>query len=360
MVIVWLVVGLVILVWGAELLVKGASRLAAAFGIAPLIIGLTVVAFGTSAPEMAVSVMSGMKGEADLAVGNVVGSNIANILLILGIAALITPLAVSRQLIRLDVPLMVVASLVVVLMALDGGISRSEGALLFAGIIAYTAFLIVKARRDKQVASEADDEFAREFGEPTKPGWQGYAINGGLIVLGLAMLVGGSQLLVSSAVAIAQYFGVSELVIGLTVVAVGTSLPEVATSVIASLRGERDIAVGNVVGSNLFNLLSVLGLSSLVTSGGLAVPASAISLDLPLMLGVAVVCLPIFFSGFRITRVEGALFLLAYVAYTSWLCLNAMGHAVAAPLGHGLLWYGVPLALVTIVASLYCDRHLHR
>nr|MBP7547921.1 sodium:calcium antiporter [Corallincola sp.] len=184
MVIVWLVVGLVILVWGAELLVKGASRLAAAFGIAPLIIGLTVVAFGTSAPEMAVSVMSGMKGQADLAVGNVVGSNIFNVLFILGLAALITPLAVSRQLIRLDVPLMIAASLVVVVMALDGGISRVEGALLFAGIVGYTVFLIIKARRDKQAASAVDDEFAREFGEPAKPGWQGYAINGGLIAIG--------------------------------------------------------------------------------------------------------------------------------------------------------------------------------
>lgn len=359
MVIVWLVVGLVILVWGAELLVKGASRLAAAFGIAPLIIGLTVVAFGTSAPEMAVSVMSGMKGQADLAVGNVVGSNIFNVLFILGLAALITPLAVSRQLIRLDVPLMIAASLVVVVMALDGGISRLEGALLFAGIVGYTAFLIIKARRDKQAASAADDEFAREFGEPAEAGWRGYAINGGLIAIGLVMLVAGSKALVSSAITIAQYFGVSELVIGLTIVAAGTSLPEVATSVIASIRGERDIAVGNVVGSNIFNLLSVLGLSSLVTSGGLPVPASAISLDLPLMLGVAVVCLPIFFSGWRITRIEGALFLLAYVAYTSWLCLHAMGHSLAAPLGHGLLWYGLPLALVVIAVSLYRDRHLH-
>lgn len=307
MVVFWLILGLVVLVWGAELLVKGASRLAAAFGIAPLIIGLTVVAFGTSAPELAVSVMSGMKGEADLAVGNVVGSNIFNVLLILGLAALITPLAVSRQLIRLDVPLMIVASLVVLWMAQDGGISRLEGALLFAGIVAYTAFLIIKARRDKVANQASDDEFAREFGEQAAPGWRGYLANGGLIVVGLAMLVGGSQLLVSSAITIAQYFGVSELVIGLTIVAAGTSLPEVATSVIASLRGERDIAVGNVVGSNLFNLLSVLGLSSLVTPGGLAVPASAISLDLPLMVAVAIICLPIFFSGWRITRLEGLL-----------------------------------------------------
>ncbi len=360
MVVFWLILGLVVLVWGAELLVKGASRLAAAFGIAPLIIGLTVVAFGTSAPEMAVSVMSGMKGEADLAVGNVVGSNIANVLLILGIAAIITPLTVSRQLIRLDVPLMIGASLLVLLMALDGGISRLEGALLFAGILCYTSFLIIQARRDKAAAQASDDEFAREFGEQPAPGWQGYALNGGLIALGLALLVGGSQLLVSSAVTIAQYFGVSELVIGLTVVAIGTSLPEVATSVIASLRGERDIAVGNVVGSNIFNLLSVLGLSSLVTAGGLAVPASAISLDLPLMVAVAIICLPIFFSGWRITRLEGLLFLLAYVAYTLWLCLDAMNYAWAADLGHSLLWYGVPVAVSLVVASGWCDRHLHR
>lgn len=356
----WLAGGLVVLVWGAELLVKGASRLAAAFGIAPLIIGLTVVAFGTSAPELAVSVMAGMAGKAELAVGNVVGSNIANILLVLGMAAVVAPLAVARQLIRLDLPLMVAASATVVVMALDGAISRGEGALLFAGVVAYTLFLIVQARRDKAAAVAADDEFEREFGLHEAPGWHSHLRNGGLLLAGLVMLVAGSKALVTGAVAIAVSLGVSEMVIGLTIVAVGTSLPEVATSVVASMRGERDIAVGNVVGSNIFNLLSVLGLSSLVTSGGLPVPASAIAVDLPLMLGVALVCLPIFFSGWRITRSEGVLFLLAYVAYTSWLCLDALANPVAAPLGHGLLWYGVPLALLVIAVSLYRDRHLHR
>ncbi|MFC1464575.1 MAG: calcium/sodium antiporter, partial [Candidatus Brachytrichaceae bacterium NZ_4S206] len=288
------VAGLALLVIGAESLVRGASRLAAAIGISPLVIGLTVVAFGTSAPEMAVSSVSALNGAADIAVGNVVGSNIFNILLILGLSALVAPLVVSQQLVRLDVPLMIGASALALLFALDGSVGRLEGVVLFAGVIAYTAFLIIQSRREsnKTVQQEYEQEFRAGPGGPART-----ALNLVLIVAGLGMLVLGSRWLVDGAIAVARALGVDEVVIGLTIVAGGTSLPEVATSVMASIRGERDIAVGNAVGSNLFNLLSVLGLTAMVAPAGVAVAPSVLAFDMPVMLVVAIACLPIFFTG---------------------------------------------------------------
>src|SRR5690606_129897 len=217
---VYLIAGLVLLVVGAELLVRGAARLAAAFGISPLVIGLTVVAFGTSAPELAVSVQSAWSGAGDIAIGNVIGSNIFNVLFILGLSALIVPLIVSRQLIRLDVPVMIGASLLVYALAYDGELSRLDGALLFAGILIYTAFLIIKSRREQK--ADAGDEFAEEYGLDTQPKPYAWLVNLGLLVGGLVLLVVGSNLLVEGAVALARALGLSELVIGLTVIAVGT------------------------------------------------------------------------------------------------------------------------------------------
>ena len=266
---VYLIAGLVLLVAGAEVLVRGAARLAAQFGISPLVIGLTVVAFGTSAPETAVSVQASLNGSGDIAIGNVVGSNIANVLLILGMTALVAPLVVSRQLIRLDVPIMIGASLVTFGLAWDGQLSRIDGAILFSAVVIYTLFLVISSRRES--AAAADDEFAKEFGldEPAKP--HAGLINAGLVLAGLVLLVVGSNFLVEGAVALARALGLSELVIGLTVIAVGTSLPELATSIMAAFRGERDIAVGNIVGSNIFNLLCVLGLASLVSPQAIGV-----------------------------------------------------------------------------------------
>ncbi|HMU89036.1 MAG TPA: calcium/sodium antiporter, partial [Agitococcus sp.] len=255
-----LIAGLVLLTIGADVLVKGASSLAGSLGISPLVIGLTVVAFGTSAPELSVSVSSAFKGSAEIAVGNVVGSNICNVLLILGLSAIAASLVVQKQLVKFDIPLMIYASLIVLLMSIDGQISRIDGLLLFSGVVAYTVFLIREARREGITVVEGADDI-----EPPQPLWK----NAILIIIGLAMLVLGSQWLVDGAVAIAKYFGLSELVIGLTIVAIGTSLPELATSVMASLKGERDIAVGNILGSNLFNIGAVLGLSSLVAPDGL-------------------------------------------------------------------------------------------
>ncbi len=346
---VYLIAGLVLLVAGAEVLVRGAARLAAQFGIPPLIIGLTVVAFGTSAPETAVSVQAAFNGTGDIAIGNVVGSNIANILLILGLSALVAPLIVSRQLIRLDVPLMIGASLVTWALAMDGQLGRLDGVLLFGAVIAYTAFLIISSRKEKAGSADEGDEFAAEFGlnEPPKP--YAWAVNLGLLIAGLVLLVGGSNLLVEGAVSLAKALGLSELVIGLTVIAVGTSLPELATSMIAAFKGERDIAVGNVVGSNLFNLLCVLGLASLVSPLPINVSANALAFDFPVMIAVAVACLPIFFAGYRINRWEGGLFVAYYVIYTTWLIM----HSTTAPglglFNQAMLWFVLPLTAITLL-----------
>lgn len=345
----WLILGLVFLVVGAEGLVRGASRLAAAAGISPLVIGLTVVAYGTSMPETVVSIVSSLNGQPDLAIGNVVGSNIFNVLFILGVAALITPLVVSRQLVRFDVPLMIGASFVLLGLCWDGNLSRLDGAILFGGAVAYTWFLIWQSRRESRERREADDEFAKEFG--AKPGRGKFAWLGdvALLVGGLGALVLGSRWLVDAAVTFAKAFGVSELVIGLTIVAAGTSLPEVATSIVASIRGERDIAVGNVVGSNIFNILCVLGLASIVSPAGVAISQAALSFDIPVMIAVALACLPIFFTDHLIARWEGGLFLAFYVAYTVYLVLAATQHDALAGYSNVMLVAVLPLTAVTLL-----------
>jgi len=344
---VYLIAGLVLLVAGAEVLVRGAAKLAAQFGISPLVIGLTVVAFGTSAPETAVSVQASLNGSGDIAIGNVVGSNIANVLLILGTTALVAPLVVSRQLIRLDVPIMIGASLVTFGLAWDGQLSRIDGAILFSAVVIYTLFLVISSRREN--AAGADDEFAKEFGldEPAKP--HAGLINAGLVLGGLVLLVVGSNFLVEGAVALARALGLSELVIGLTVIAIGTSLPELATSIMAAFRGERDIAVGNIVGSNIFNLLCVLGLASLVSPQAIGVSSNALAFDFPVMIAVAVACLPIFFAGYCIKRWEGALFLAYYVAYTLYLVLASTGRPFAETFGDAMIGYALPLTAITLL-----------
>jgi cation:H+ antiporter len=344
MTILLMILGLGLLVAGAEALVRGASRLAAAFGISPLVIGLTVVAFGTSSPEMAVSVMSASAGQADLALGNVVGSNIFNVLFILGLSALITPLVVSRQLIRLDVPIMIGVSVLLLLLTLDGTINRLDGVLLFAGIIAYTAFQVFQSRREKKARDAASEETIEK---PTTP--LQWFVNIGFVLGGLVLLVLGSNWLVNGATFIAQSLGISQLVIGLTIVAAGTSLPEVATSVIASIRGQRDIAVGNVVGSNIFNILAVLGLSSLVSPESINVAASVLRFDIPVMIAVALACLPIFFTGRVIARWEGLMFLAYYIVYTVYLILAATQNTALMVLNAALIWFVLPITVITLI-----------
>lgn len=339
--------GLVALVVGAEWLVRGASRLAAAVGVSPLVIGLTVVAFGTGSPELAVSVQAAWSGQADLALGNVVGSNVFNVLFILGISAVIVPLTVARQLLRLDVPVMIVVSVLVLMLGLDGAIDRTDGILFTAGVLVYTWWLIRTSRRQVAAAKAAAPV---SDGPAVAAG--GVVLNLVLIAAGLAALVLGSRWLVQGAIAIATALGVSELVIGLTVVAAGTSLPEVAASIAAAVRGERDIAVGNVVGSNIFNILAVLGISSLVSPTGIRVSPQALEFDIPVMIAVAVACLPVFLTGGRISRWEGIVFLGYYVAYTAYLILNATQHAGLATFRAAMLWFVIPLTALTLVVGL--------
>ena len=340
-------IGMVLLVAGAELLVRGASRLAVSFGISPVVVGLTVVAFGTSSPETAVTVQSAYSGSADIALGNVVGSNILNVLLVLGISAAILPLAVSRRLVRLDVPLLVGASVLLLLLGLDGEINRLDGALLFTGVVAYTGFSLIQSRMEHDLENEGEEvEEIPEGGS----GWKSSkTVQLAFIVAGLATLVLGSHWLVRGAVEIATALGVSELVIGLTVVALGTSMPEVATSVIAAFRGERDMAVGNAIGSCLFNILAVLGIASLVAPEGIPVSPAALRFDIPVMIATAVACLPIFFTGSRVARREGLLFLGYYAAYTTYLLLNSTGHDALPAFSLVMLAFVIPLTAITLV-----------
>jgi cation:H+ antiporter len=344
-----IVAGLLGLGAGGEMLVRGAARLAAVARITPLVIGLTVVAFGTSSPELAVSVKASLAGQTDIAVGNVVGSNVLNILFILGISALISPLTVSSQLIRLDVPLMIGASLLVWGLSWDGTLTRTEGLLLFAILIGYVSWSVYQCRRESPAARQ---QFEQKYPLLAHPSWQLIGRQLGLVVVGLILLTLGAKWLVSGAVTIARLLGMGELLIGLTIVAVGTSLPEVAASVLASWRDERDIAVGNVIGSNLFNLLCVLGLSAAIAPAGVAVPAAALRFDMPVMIAVAAVCLPIFFTGQQIARWEGGLFLGYYVLYTVYLVLSETQAGLSGPF-ETVMWAGViPLTVVTLLLTL--------
>jgi cation:H+ antiporter len=340
------VLGLVALVAGAELLVRGASKLALSFGISPLVVGLTVVAFGTSAPEMAVSVQAALSGQVDIAMGNVVGSNIFNVLFILGLSALIIPLLVARQLIQQEVPIMIGASLLLFALAWDGGISRYDAALMFGLLLVYTVFLIWQSRREsKALAAESTAETASG-----KSSWDSHwGVQVLLISVGLALLVLGADWLVTAAITFAKQLGVSELVIGLTIVAAGTSMPELATSIVAALRGERDIAVGNVVGSNTFNILGVLGVSGLVAPESLTVAQSLLSFDIPVMIAVAGACLPVFFTGNLIARWEGGVFLAYYAAYTTYLLLAAQQHDALSTFGVAMSTVVLPLTALTLI-----------
>lgn len=346
-----LLAGFALLVAGAELLVRGAVRLAAATGLSPLVIGLTVVSVGTSAPEFAASIGAAVQGVPDLALGNVIGSNIANVLLILGMTALAAPLVVSRQMVWLDAPILLGVSLGAFALAADGALGRVDGLLLLAGGIVYTLLLIWigKRRPDAAVVPEVD-------AAPVN-WWRDL----GFVVAGLAVLVLGARWLVSGAVSVAQAFGLSELVIGLTVIAVGTSLPELATSILAAVRGQRDLAVGNIVGSCIFNLLLVLGATAAIAPGGIPVGAGVLAFDLPVMTAVALACLPIFFTGHSIARWEGALFLGYYVAYTAYLLLDSAGHDALPMFSLAMMAFVVPLTAVTLlVVTARSWRHRRR
>nr|WP_174257824.1 calcium/sodium antiporter [Phytoactinopolyspora alkaliphila] len=349
-----LVGGLAVLIGGGEVLVRGAGSLARTFGMAPLIVGLTVVSFATSAPELAVSMGAAFTGSPGLAVGNVVGSNVANILLILGLSALFLPLVVKSQLVRADIPVMVVMAVAMLLVALDGLVSRTDGLILVTALVIYLVVTVLVARR-------------RKLGKPPRrpPGRvsarrRSPLLDVGLVVLGVGLLVGGAQLLVRGATDIAAAFGVSDLIIGLTVVAIGTSLPELATSIIAVIRGERELAVGNVVGSNVFNVGAVLGTTALVAPDGVEVAASAVRFDIPIMVAVSLVLLPVAFTGQAIARWEGGLFVALFVAYVAYLYLEATDHAALEPFSAAMLWFVIPITALWLLLLVAYEIGLRR
>ncbi|MEO5661623.1 MAG: calcium/sodium antiporter [Polaromonas sp.] len=343
--------GLIGLVLGAELLVRGASRLALSFGISPLVVGLTIVAFGTSAPEMAVSTGAVLNGQTDIAIGNVVGSNIFNVLFVLGVSALITPLVVNVQLIRQEVPIMIGASVLLLALGLDGKLGFIDGAILFALLIAYTVFLIVQSRA---VSKASQDDYAAEIKPALPGGWDAKLhVQLLLIVMGLGLLVLGSDWLVTASTIFAKALGVSDLVIGLTIVAAGTSMPEVATSVMAAIKGERDIAVGNVVGSSTFNILGCAGLAGVVSGDlGLVMPAAFLNFDIWVMIAVSLACLPVFMTGHEIARWEGGVFLLYYFAYVIYLILATQQHAVLGLFSTAMISFVIPITVITLVVVL--------
>lgn len=300
--------GLGLLIGGADRFLSGASALALRFGVSPFVVGLVIVGFGTSAPELAVNLSAVWKGSVDLAMGNVVGSNIANVGLILGLSAIIAPLAVAMRLIRVEAPLMLAVSAALLLLCLDGELGRGDAALLLAGFVGLL-WLVMRAARDEPGAVQAE---LGELAAPGGPPWR----DGVWLVLGLAGLIGGAALMVDAAVAIARMWGWSELLIGLTVVAVGTSLPELASSLLAARRGQTDIAVGNVVGSNLFNILLILGATAAFQP--LPVARGMLSVELPVMIGFAVLSYVLMKRYQRLSRPSGVVLLLAFIGFTAW------------------------------------------
>lgn len=290
---------------GAEGLVRGSSALALKMGITPLVIGLTVVAFGTSMPELVVSLKAALSGNSSITLGNIVGSNIANIALIIGVAALVRPLKVNAAIIKKEIPMMIGVSILFLLLLSDGEIGIIDGLVFVIGIVVYNVFNISMARKEKNA------EVVAEYEEGLKAK-TGILLSVVFVSLGLVLLIAGANLFVQSAVAIAKIIGVSDAVIGLTIIAIGTSLPELVTSIVASYKKEADIAIGNVVGSNIFNILGILGITALV----ITIPAAGISyVDLGVMLITAIVILPLSKTGFSITRFEGGLLLTGYAVY---------------------------------------------
>lgn len=346
--------GFVALIVGGEVLVRGASGLAVAAKVSPVIIGLTVVAFGTSAPELAVSITSCYAGSTDLAIGNVVGSNITNILLILGLSAVAMPLSVHVRLFRLDIPIMILSAVALWALAANGQLSRLEGVFLTIALVVYLTWTVIEGRREER---EFMAEFGEDVSEDNQPRRIPVPLCLGFVIGGLGLLVLGSNWLVDACVELARWWGISELVIGLTVVAIGTSLPELVTSVMASLRGQRDLAVGNVIGSNIFNVLGVLGPSAVVAPHAIGVDVQSLRFDIPIMVAVSITCLPVFLVGFRITRWEGLSMVGYYVLYIAYLTYHAKTTPETPTAWITTLWLLAPLAVILVVSLI---GHLRR
>ena len=309
--------GLLALVAGAELLVRTASRLATSLGVSPIVVGLTVVSIGTSMPELAIGIDAARQGSSGLAVGNIVGTNLVNILLILGLSALIAPIVLERRTLRFDLPAMTLAAVALYVLALDGTLGRWDGVLLCVGAVAYTWGVLRAGRRDSVAA---DDGVPPESGpSPGGTGGRPWVLDAVGLLAGIVVIVVGAELLVEGAVDAASSLGVSDAVIGLTVIAIGTSAPELVTTIVSTVRGDRDIALGNLLGSSVYNIALVLGVTVLAAPGDVEVPAEVLEADLLLLVAVALATVPTFLSGRRISRVEGGAFVVAYVGYLVWL-----------------------------------------
>ena len=357
MTILLFVLGLVGLITGAELFLKAVDHFGLKWGVSPLIMGLTVVAFATGAPELAISIKAAFSGSADLVLGNIIGSSIANILLILGITAIISPINITRRVIRIDVPIVITISVVVYLMSIDGGLSTVDGVILLVGFLAYSYFTYVQIKNNSNEEEKEDEAFQYHLSpDELEKGTFFYIKNGGLLLIGLALIVLGSNWMVDSAVIIARILGLSELVIGLTIISIGTSLPEVATSLSAARKDNADIAVANVMGSNLYNVLLTLALTLIIAPNVLEVSKDAITLDLPFMVLVSMACIPIFIAGFNLTRVDGALFLSYYVTYLTYLVLNAINSPIVSTMQGVILYAAIPLTILYMMWRIYVHR----
>ncbi len=312
--------GLALLVIGAEYVVRGASRLALSLGIRPLILGLTVVSVGTSAPELAVGITAGMRDSGSLAVGNIIGTNIFNILGILGLSALIRALPMQLQILKLELPVILGTAGLFAVLAWDGNLSTTDGIILVSCAVVYTAALVMISRRESAATEQV---FANSFGDGAarRTATRERARNAVMLVAGIGLTVFGANWLVNGSIEMARGFGMSEAMIGLTIVAIGTSAPELVTTVVATMRDQRDVAVGNLLGSSIYNILVILGITSMVVPGGLPVDRHLFQLDLPMMAAVLILCIPVFVTGRRVSRVEGGIFVGLYLAYLASLLL---------------------------------------
>jgi len=313
--VLWFLAGLGALVVGAEVMVRGGAKVASRFGISPIVIGLTVVSIGTSMPELAVGVVAAVEGNGALAVGNIAGTNVVNLLLVLGLSALLLPLALEMRTLRFELPVMAGAAVLLWLLVLDGVLTRIDGVVLTVGAVVYTLAVVRTARRESR---DVTTEFTAAYPKPEAR----TALHILMTLAGIAIIVIGAERLVDGAVGMAREFNVSDALIGLTVVAIGTSAPELVTTVVSTLRGERDIAIGNLLGSSIYNILLILGITCLVPAHGLALPAQLVRIDIPIMVVATLICIPIFITGRRVSRVEGGAMVGAYVAFLAFLLMT--------------------------------------
>ena len=347
------IIGLVTLILGAELFLKSVDKFGLAWSVSPVVMGLTVVAFATGAPELAISLQAAAEGKPDLVLGNILGSNIANILLILGIAGLVSPLKITNRIIKIDVPVVIAASGLLYFLSMDGLLTLIDGLIIFGALIAYSIFMYSQIQKDRQANKKKAPEDKPMLDEPVTTLFYGKYIL--LLLAGLVLIVMGSRWMVESAVEIAGILGISELIIGLTIVSIGTSLPEVATSLSAVRRDDSDTAVANVMGSNLYNILLTLSLTIIVAPGALDVSMDAIKLDLPFMVIVAIACLPLFWPAKELGRPEAFGFLSYYVLYMIYLVLIAMKHPLKDTMEWAMIWVIIPLTVLLILIKFISD-----